>query len=323
MRERMTITDPEEATPSALVNIRPVVASMKEFFGGSQLSQFMDQVNPLAELAHKRRLSALGPGGLSRDRAGFDVRDVHHSHYGRICPIETPEGPNIGLIGNLATYGQVNEFGFIETPYRVVQHELPKDSPQLVGRKLTAEIKNGNRILGREGQVIDDEVAQALRDAKTDTIELVPFATDEVVYLDASEEEEYYIGQANTDLDRRREHRRGPHRSAARLAPSHGGRQRGQLPRRLAASDGVGGRVADPVPRARRRQPRTDGRQHAAAGGAVAAAGGAAGRNRRGRDRPPATPDRCSRRRRTAKSFQSRRTSSPRATVPDAKSATR
>ena len=201
VRERMTITDPEEATPSALVNIRPVVASMKEFFGGSQLSQFMDQVNPLAELAHKRRLSALGPGGLSRDRAGFDVRDVHHSHYGRICPIETPEGPNIGLIGNLATYGQVNEFGFIETPYRVVQHELPKDSPQLVGRKLTAEIKNGNRILGREGQVIDDEVAQALRDAKTDTIELVPFATDEVVYLDASEEEEYYIGQANTDLD--------------------------------------------------------------------------------------------------------------------------
>ena len=201
VRERMTITDPEEATPSALVNIRPVVASMKEFFGGSQLSQFMDQVNPLAELAHKRRLSALGPGGLSRDRAGFDVRDVHHSHYGRICPIETPEGPNIGLIGNLATYGQVNEFGFIETPYRVVQHELPKDSPDLVGRKLAAEVKNGNRILGRQGQVIDDEVAKALGNAKSDAIELVPFATNEIVYLDASEEEEYYIAQANTDLD--------------------------------------------------------------------------------------------------------------------------
>ena len=120
VRERMTITDPEEATPSALVNVRPVVASMKEFFGGSQLSQFMDQTNPLAELAHKRRLSALGPGGLSRDRAGFDVRDVHFSHYGRICPIETPEGPNIGLIGNLATYGRINDFGFIETPYRPV-----------------------------------------------------------------------------------------------------------------------------------------------------------------------------------------------------------
>ena len=104
VRERMTITDPDEATPSALINIRPVVAAMKEFFGGTQLSQFMDQTNPLAELTHKRRLSALGPGGLSRDRAGFDVRDVHHSHYGRICPIETPEGPNIGLIGSLATY---------------------------------------------------------------------------------------------------------------------------------------------------------------------------------------------------------------------------
>ncbi|MBK7124863.1 MAG: hypothetical protein IPH65_02920 [Dehalococcoidia bacterium] len=120
VRERMTITDPEEATPSALINIRPVVAAMKEFFGGSQLSQFMDQTNPLSELNHKRRLSALGPGGLSRDRAGFDVRDVHHSHYGRICPIETPEGPNIGLIGSLATYARLNEFGFIETPYRRV-----------------------------------------------------------------------------------------------------------------------------------------------------------------------------------------------------------
>ena len=106
VRERMTIIDPDQATPSALINIRPVVAAMKEFFGGSQLSQFMDQTNPLAELTHKRRLSALGPGGLSRDRAGFDVRDVHHSHYGRICPIETPEGPNIGLIGSLATYGR-------------------------------------------------------------------------------------------------------------------------------------------------------------------------------------------------------------------------
>ena len=137
VRERMTITDPEEATPSALVNIRPVVASMKEFFGGSQLSQFMDQVNPLAELAHKRKLSAMGPGGLSRDRAGFDVRDVHHSHYGRICPIETPEGPNIGLIGSLATYGVVNDFGFIETPYRQVRHELPKRSRELPGRILS------------------------------------------------------------------------------------------------------------------------------------------------------------------------------------------
>ena len=120
VRERMTVQDIETVTPQALINIRPVVAAIKEFFGSSQLSQFMDQTNSLAELTHKRRLSALGPGGLSRERAGFEVRDVHHSHYGRICPIETPEGPNIGLIGSLATYARVNRFGFIETPYRVV-----------------------------------------------------------------------------------------------------------------------------------------------------------------------------------------------------------
>ena len=123
VRERMTIQEIDKATPNALINIRPVVAAMKEFFGGSQLSQFMDQTNPLAELTSKRRLSALGPGGLSRERAGFDVRDVHHSHYGRICPIETPEGPNIGLIGSLATFGRINDYGFIETPYRKVQAE--------------------------------------------------------------------------------------------------------------------------------------------------------------------------------------------------------
>ena len=122
VRERMTIQDTDIITPQALINIRPVVAAIKEFFGSSQLSQFMDQTNPLAELTHKRRLSALGPGGLSRERAGFEVRDVHHSHYGRMCPIETPEGPNIGLIGSLCTYARVNEFGFIETPYRRVEN---------------------------------------------------------------------------------------------------------------------------------------------------------------------------------------------------------
>jgi DNA-directed RNA polymerase subunit beta len=127
VRERMTVQDIETVTPQALINIRPVVAAIKEFFGSSQLSQFMDQTNSLAELTHKRRLSALGPGGLSRERAGFEVRDVHHSHYGRICPIETPEGPNIGLIGSLATYGRVNRFGFIETPYRVVREGIVTD----------------------------------------------------------------------------------------------------------------------------------------------------------------------------------------------------
>src|SRR5271167_2956273 len=120
VRERMTTQDVEAITPQTLINIRPVVAAIKEFFGTSQLSQFMDQNNPLSGLAHKRRLSALGPGGLSRERAGFEVRDVHTSHYGRMCPIETPEGPNIGLIGALATYARVNEYGFIETPYRTV-----------------------------------------------------------------------------------------------------------------------------------------------------------------------------------------------------------
>ncbi|MFQ8866999.1 MAG: DNA-directed RNA polymerase subunit beta, partial [Eggerthella lenta] len=120
VRERMSMQEPDEITPQSLVNIRPIVAAIKEFFGSSQLSQFMDQTNPAAGITHKRRLSALGPGGLSRERAGFEVRDVHTSHYGRMCPIETPEGPNIGLIGSLATYARINPYGFIETPYRRV-----------------------------------------------------------------------------------------------------------------------------------------------------------------------------------------------------------
>jgi DNA-directed RNA polymerase subunit beta len=142
VRERMTIQDVEVITPQALINIRPVVASIKEFFGSSQLSQFMDQTNPLAELTHKRRLSALGPGGLSRDRAGFEVRDVHHSHYGRMCPIETPEGPNIGLIGALCTYSRINDYGFVETPYRVVDNGLVTDEI----RYMTADEEDSFRV---------------------------------------------------------------------------------------------------------------------------------------------------------------------------------
>jgi DNA-directed RNA polymerase subunit beta len=133
IKERMSIRDQDQLSPVTLINIRPVVASLREFFGSSQLSQFMDQTNPLSELRHKRRVSALGPGGLRRERAGFDVRDVHHSHYGRICPIETPEGPNIGLIGNLASFARVNDYGFVETPYRKLLKTLPSKSKLLPG----------------------------------------------------------------------------------------------------------------------------------------------------------------------------------------------
>ena len=152
VRERMSIQDANAITPQALINIRPVTAAIKEFFGSSQLSQFMDKTNPLSELTHKRRLSALGPGGLTRERAGMEVRDVHHSHYGRMCPIETPEGPNIGLINSLSTYARINEYGFIETPYRRVDPETHK-------------------------------------------------VTDEIVYLTADEEDNYYVAQANAELN--------------------------------------------------------------------------------------------------------------------------
>ena len=161
IKERMsTQMDPATTTPAALINIRPVVAAVREFFGGSQLSQFMDQTNPLAELTHKRRLSALGPGGLSRERAGFDVRDVHHSHYGRICPIETPEGPNIGLLGSLATYARTNRYGFIETPYRKVYKEvLSSDVGAIEGRTLTKNVVGpGGKTILRRGKGNKQEV---------------------------------------------------------------------------------------------------------------------------------------------------------------------
>ena len=164
IKERMSIRDQEQLSPVTLVNIRPVVAALREFFGSSQLSQFMDQTNPLAELRHKRTLSALGPGGLRRERAGFDVRDVHHSHYGRICPIETPEGPNIGLIGRLASFARVNEYGFIETPYRKVFKFLPADDERLVGRTLREAIidpKTQEKI-AKAGEVIDARLARRL-----------------------------------------------------------------------------------------------------------------------------------------------------------------
>ena len=202
IKERMTITDVEEATPSSLINIRPVVASIKEFFGSSQLSQFMDQVNPLAEIAHKRRLSALGPGGLSRDRAGFDVRDVHHSHYGRICPIETPEGPNIGLIGNLATYGIVNGFGFIETPYRPVKSTIKASSKELIGRILKEDVKAKSTTIAKKGQTIDADLAKKIKNSTNGSeIKVNAYASLEFELMDAHKEEDYTIAPANTELD--------------------------------------------------------------------------------------------------------------------------
>jgi DNA-directed RNA polymerase subunit beta len=201
VRERMSIIGTDAATPSVLVNIRPVVAAVREFFGGSQLSQFMDQTNPLAELTHKRRLSAMGPGGLSRERAGFEVRDVHFSHYGRICPIETPEGPNIGLIGSLATYGRINQYGFIETPYRRVISELDGDSPELVGRMTREAVTNTKgTVIVKARTVITEAIAAKLAKSK-DKIKVVPFVSDEVSYMTADKEDEYIIAQANARLD--------------------------------------------------------------------------------------------------------------------------
>ncbi len=201
IKERMTIQDPSSATPGALINIRPVVASIKEFFGGSQLSQFMDQTNPLAELTHKRRLSALGPGGLSRDRAGFDVRDVHHSHYGRICPIETPEGPNIGLIGSLATYGIPNRYGFIETPYRRVLRALPSSDPRLAGQVLAEDIADeAGAAVAATGATVDAATLAALRALPERQVRIRPVVTAAIDRLTADEEERFVVAQANVEL---------------------------------------------------------------------------------------------------------------------------
>ncbi|AOF48001.1 DNA-directed RNA polymerase subunit beta [Tetragenococcus halophilus] len=184
VRERMSIQDTDTLTPQQLINIRPVVASIKEFFGSSQLSQFMDQTNPLGELTHKRRLSALGPGGLTRDRAGYEVRDVHYSHYGRMCPIETPEGPNIGLINSLASYAKVNRYGFIETPYRRVDRTTGRVTEQI--DYLTADIEDNyvvaqaNSPLNEDGTFAEDVV---MARATSENLEV---STDKVDYMDVS-----------------------------------------------------------------------------------------------------------------------------------------
>ena len=194
VKERMTIQDNEVITPQALINIRPVVAAIKEFFGSSQLSQFMDQNNPLAELTHKRRLSALGPGGLSRERAGYEVRDVHNSHYGRMCPIETPEGPNIGLIGSLSTYAVINEYGFMETPYRFVDKENKRVTEEI--RYMTADeedkyiVAQANEPLDDDGYFLGERVTAR---AKDDVLSITP---DKVDLMDVSPKQVVSIATA-------------------------------------------------------------------------------------------------------------------------------
>jgi len=206
IKERMSIRDQEQLSPVTLVNIRPVVAALREFFGSSQLSQFMDQTNPLAELRHKRTLSALGPGGLRRERAGFDVRDVHHSHYGRICPIETPEGPNIGLIGRLASFARVNEYGFIETPYRKVFRSMQPDDERLEGRTLQEKVVDPKteEVLFKAGEVIDAKMLKKI--AKTgNPVSIVSHVSDQFDYLSADAEDKYVIAQANAPLTENKE----------------------------------------------------------------------------------------------------------------------
>ena len=193
VRERMTIQDINVATPQALINIRPVVASIKEFFGSSQLSQFMDQTNPLAELTHKRRMSALGPGGLSRDRAGYEVRDVHNSHYGRMCPIETPEGPNIGLITSLTTFARINEYGFIEVPYRKVDKKTNNATNEI--HYLTADeeydcvIAQSNELIDIDGKFKNNRV---IARGKAGIIDIFPI--EEVDYMDVSPKQLVSVG---------------------------------------------------------------------------------------------------------------------------------
>ena len=254
VRERLTTEDADTITPQTIINIRPVVAALKEFFGSSQLSQFMDQTNSLAGLTHRRRLSALGAGGLTRERAPIEVRDVHPTHYGRMCPIETPEGPNIGLIGSLSSFAEVSEYGFVTTPYRVVKDGVVTEQGRAPGR--------------HPGRGAADRAGQHARGSED--------------------------GQAQGHRD--------PVPHAGR--PVRDGRPQGRRPGRcLARADLVGGDRDDPVPRARRRQPRADGLEHAAPGGAAAEGRRAAGRHGHGAPRGarhratccwPATPARSS-----------------------------
>jgi len=197
IKDRMSTCDVATVLPGQLVNSRPVAAAIKEFFSSSQLSQFMDQVNPLAELEHKRRLSAMGPGGLTRERAGFEVRDVHYSHYGRICPIETPEGPNIGLVGHMATYARINEYGFLETPYIKVMHEAQVAMDNLLGRILNEEIAGG-----KIGDVITEDLAKKIiKEKNSGSIKVKPYITEQIDYINATVEDRMIIAHATINFD--------------------------------------------------------------------------------------------------------------------------
>ena len=205
IKDRMSTLDVTTLSPSKLINARPLMSVVKEFFMSSQLSQFMDQVNPLAELEHKRRISALGPGGLSRERAGFEVRDVHPTHYGRICPIATPEGPNIGLVGHLAGYCRINEYGFIEAPYYKVAHILPNDGKSAIGEIAKIDLKGANGAVAvKAGEEISKEAAKALAEnAELKKISVKPRVTNEIKYIDAFEESRSTTTPYNTELDER------------------------------------------------------------------------------------------------------------------------
>jgi len=200
-KDRMSMSEIETVTPAQLINARPVVAAVREFFASSQLSQFMDQINPLSELAHKRRLSSMGPGGLSRERAGFEVRDAHATHYGRICPVETPEGANIGLVLNLASYARINEYGFIETPYRRVVNAVT--AKQATGHIAATDFKNARgKLIVKRGAIITAAAAKklaAVKERKTWPVKAK--LTNEIVYLDASEEEQAIIAGAGNEVD--------------------------------------------------------------------------------------------------------------------------
>ena len=306
IKEKMSVyQEMATAMPHDLINAKPVMASIREFFGSSQLSQFMDQTNPLSEITHKRRLSALGPGGLSRERAGFEVRDVHPTHYGRICPIETPEGPNIGLISSLSCFARINEFGFIESPYRKVKSGKVLDYYQVLDTG-ESHYKVGD-IVEKSEMEQENQALTAPQEARGRgrALLLLPLGLGRGPL-------HHRPGQHRPRQGRRDRRRPGVGAQDRQLHP---GAPRGhRLPRRLAQAARVGRRLADPVPRARRREPRADGFQHAAPGRAPAALGSAARRHRHGahhgeglRRRRGLPPQRHGRQRRLAPHHHSRR----------------